>query len=141
MSHLTYTTPPGRGETLLQKFHFNQAVRISNRIEISGQTGTDPSTGAIPPSAEEQIANAFRNVSIILEAAGATKGWGAVYKVRSYHVGLDEEHSGAMVKQMRKWCPEHAPLWTAVGVTGLARGGLVAEIEVVGEVKGDEIEI
>ena len=38
MSHLSYIVPPGQGETLRKKFWFSQAVRIGDRIEISGQS-------------------------------------------------------------------------------------------------------
>ena len=38
MSHLSYIVPPGPGETLRQKHWFSQAVRIGDRIEISGQS-------------------------------------------------------------------------------------------------------
>ena len=41
-----------------------------------------------------------------------------------------------MTREMRRWCPDHAPLWTMVGVQGLAREGLVVEVEVVGVVRG-----
>ncbi len=51
--------------------------------------------------------------------------------MRSYHVGLDEMHRAEMLKNMKKWCPDHKPIWTMLGVAGLAAPAYVIEIEVV----------
>lgn len=36
----------------------------------------------------------------------------------------------ALGRNMRKWCPDHAPLWTCIGVAGLAEETMHVEIEV-----------
>lgn len=77
-----------------------------------------------------QIAQAFENVELTLRTAGA-KGWSQVYRVNSYHIPLDEAALGAMVKGLRKWCPDHKPIWTCVGVPRLGRPDMLVEIEVV----------
>jgi hypothetical protein len=37
MSHLQYFNYPGFGERSRKEVHYSQAVRIDNRIEVSGQ--------------------------------------------------------------------------------------------------------
>ena len=35
-----------------------------------------------------------------------------------------------MIAQMRKWMPDHAPIWTETGVAALAAPGMRVEIRV-----------
>lgn len=37
----------------------------------------------------------------------------------------------ALSRNMRKWCPNHAPIWTCIGVAKLAEASMNVEIEVV----------
>ena len=48
---------PGYGERLRDLLHYSQAVRIGNRVEISGQGGWDDDL-RIPEALEEEIAQA-----------------------------------------------------------------------------------
>jgi enamine deaminase RidA (YjgF/YER057c/UK114 family) len=41
MPEIKFFTTPGYGETLLKNRHYSQAVRIGDRVEISGQGGWD----------------------------------------------------------------------------------------------------
>lgn len=83
----------------------------------------------IPTSIDEQMDQAFANVDLNLKHAGG-KGWSQVYKVRSYHCPFDGPALAAMGRNVRKWCPDHAPIWTCVGVTKLGEEGMNVEIEV-----------
>lgn len=50
---------------------YSQAVSAAGElIFVSGQPGTDPVTGEVPPSFERQAHNAFENLSRVLSAAG-----------------------------------------------------------------------
>jgi enamine deaminase RidA (YjgF/YER057c/UK114 family) len=49
------------------------AARIGNMIMTSGIPGSDPDTGEMPASLEEQAKNCFRNLENVLAKAGATK--------------------------------------------------------------------
>nr|KIR88039.1 hypothetical protein I308_01089 [Cryptococcus tetragattii IND107] len=75
------------------------------------------------------LAQAFENVQSALTAAGG-KGWDQVFRVNSYHVPLNNEALEAMVRNFRKWMPNHQPLWTCVGVTRLGEDDMRVEIEV-----------
>jgi 2-iminobutanoate/2-iminopropanoate deaminase len=49
------------------------AARIGNIIMTSGIPGSNPDTGEMPASLEEQAKNCFRNLENVLAKAGATK--------------------------------------------------------------------
>lgn len=75
---------PGVGEMFRQTLHFSSAVKVGNRVETSGQGGWNDDL-RIPAAIEEEIAAAFRNIELVLAAAGAT--WSHVIHVNTYHVG------------------------------------------------------
>ncbi|BCS05364.1 RidA family protein [Aspergillus luchuensis] len=130
MSHLTYYNYEGVGKRNQQKFKYSQAVRIGDRIECSGQGGWDPNTGEFYKEINAQIDQAFKNVELNLKNAGG-KGWEQVFRVNSYHVPINNEALDAMVRNFKKYMPNHEPLWTCVGVTRLGEDDMRVEIEVV----------
>ncbi|GAA6010741.1 hypothetical protein JCM10207_005820 [Rhodosporidiobolus poonsookiae] len=130
MSHLTYYSYEGAGSYNAEHFHYNQAVRIGDRIECFGQGGWDQVTNVIYKEINAQIDQAFENVDRVLKDAGG-KGWEQVFRINSYHVPLNKEANDAMVRNMRKWCPNHKPLWTCVGVPRLGEDDMRVEVEVV----------
>ncbi|OJJ67728.1 hypothetical protein ASPBRDRAFT_135429 [Aspergillus brasiliensis CBS 101740] len=130
MSHLTYYNYEGVGKRNQQKFKYSQAVRIGDRIECSGQGGWDPNTGEFYKEINAQIDQAFKNVELNLQNAGG-KGWEQVFRVNSYHVPINNEALDAMVRNFKKYMPNHEPLWTCVGVTRLGEDDMRVEIEVV----------
>ena len=119
---------PGYGEGLRDLLHYSQAVRIGNRVEISGQGGWDDDL-RIPDALEEEIAQAFRNVERTLATAGA--GWKHVVHVNSYHVGgFPPEVNETMARLYREYMPHHAPIWTQTGVEALGLPAMRIEIRV-----------
>lgn len=119
---------PGYGERLRDLLHYSQAVRVGNRVEISGQGGWDDDL-RIPDALEEEIAKAFRNVERTLATAGA--GWGHVVHVNSYHVGgFPPEVNETMARFYREYMPDHAPIWTQTGVQALGLPAMRIEIRV-----------
>ncbi|KAK0658035.1 endoribonuclease L-PSP [Cercophora newfieldiana] len=136
MSAPQFFAYPGQGEVLRSQLWYSQSVRIGDRIEISGQGGWDPTTGAMKTDLIEELDQAFENVDLALRDAGG-KGWEQVYKVTMYvleSVMDNEEFLGRAIGNLKKWVPGHQPLLTAVGVAKLGAGssaGMRVEIEVV----------
>ncbi|KAK9244186.1 Endoribonuclease L-PSP/chorismate mutase-like protein [Lipomyces tetrasporus] len=130
MSHLPYYNYEGFGKKQQQKFWYSQAVRIGDRIECAGQGGWDPETGVFYKEINAQIDQAFVNVELALKTAGG-KGWEQVYRVNSYHVPINNEALEAMVRNFKRYMPNHQPIWTCVGVTRLGEDDMRVEIEVV----------
>lgn len=86
--------------------------------------------GNISSDINEQIDQAFANVDLTLRTAGG-QGWPQVFRVNSYHLPLNDEALGAMVRNFRKWMPDHQPIWTTIGVSRLGDDNMRVEIEVV----------
>ncbi|WP_328618258.1 RidA family protein [Amycolatopsis sp. NBC_00355] len=121
---------PGYGPKHLAALHYTQAVRIGDRVEISGQGGWDDNT-AFPESLEEEIVRAFENVERTLATAGA--GWADVVAVDSFHLptatdSIGDDHTRVMVEQFRKRMGDRAPIWTQIGVAALGAPGMRVEI-------------
>ncbi|PIG80368.1 L-PSP endoribonuclease family protein [Aspergillus arachidicola] len=134
MSHLTYYNYPGVGERNRQNFRYSQASASATALNAPAKVGIkggwDPKTGEFYKEINAQIDQAFANVDLALKTAGG-KGWAQVYRVNSYHVPINNEALEAMVRNFRKWMPDHEPLWTCVGVTRLGEDDMRVEIEVV----------
>jgi enamine deaminase RidA (YjgF/YER057c/UK114 family) len=129
---IEFFATPGYGERQLRNMHYNQAVRIGNRVEISGQGGWDDDFN-FPESLEEEIVRAFDNVERTLATAGAS--WRDVVHVNSYHVpsapdSIGDAHNDVMVDQFRKRMPDRAPIWTQTGVPALGAPKMRVEIRV-----------
>ncbi|GAA2540500.1 RidA family protein [Mycolicibacterium diernhoferi] len=129
---MEFFVTPGYGEKVLGQLHYSQAVRIGNRVEISGQGGWDDELN-FPATLEEEIVTAFDNVERTLATAGAT--WGDVVHVNSYHVltapdSTFDAHNKVMTDQYRKRMGDRAPIWTETGVTALGLPQMRIEIRV-----------
>lgn len=118
---------PGYGEMFLEKMHYSQAVKIGNRVEISGQGGWDDHI-KFPDRLEDEIAQAFANVERTLATAGAS--WNDVVHVNSYHVGFPPETNATMVRLYRQYMPNRKPIWTQAGVAALGDPHMRIEIRV-----------
>jgi enamine deaminase RidA (YjgF/YER057c/UK114 family) len=119
---------PGYGQRLCDLLHYSQAVRVGDRVEISGQGGWNDDL-EIPESIEEEIAQAFRNVRRTLATAGAD--WEHVVHVNSYHVGgFPPVVNETIAKLFRHYMPDHAPIWTQLGVQALGLPAMRIEVRV-----------
>lgn len=137
MREATSTTPrffvtPGYGDTLFQQLHYHQAVRVGDRVDISGQGGWDDEL-RFPESLEAEIVRAFDNVERTLATAGAT--WDDVVALDSFHIPTGSEDIGAdqtrvMADQLRLRFGDRAPVWTQIGVAALGAPGMRVEIRV-----------
>lgn len=132
MTEVKFFATPGYGDTMLATRHYHQAVKIGDRIEISGQGGWDDNLN-FPESLEDEIVRAFENVERTLATAGAS--WRDVVHVNSYHVASEPDsigsaHNDVMIAQLRKWMPDRAPIWTESGVTVLGAPKMRVEIRV-----------
>ena len=123
-----FIVTPGFGEIFRQTLHFSTAVKIDNRVETSGQGGWNDDL-QIPEAIEEEIAAAFRNIELVLAKAGAT--WDHVVHVNTYHVGgFPPAVNDTIVKLYRQHMPNHAPIWTQLGVEALGLPTMRFEIRV-----------
>ncbi|MFG3340499.1 RidA family protein [Glycomyces sp. NPDC048151] len=123
---------PGAGEKLEAMLHYKQALRIGDRVEISGQGGWDDDLN-FPEDLEAEIVRAFDNVERTLATAGAT--WRDVVHVNSYHLPdeadtIGERPTRVMAEQFRERMGDRAPIWTQLGVAALGAPKMRVEIRV-----------
>lgn len=131
MASLKYLIPSGTSELLYKENHYTQVVRIPGTpiVKLSGQGGWDSQKMDIDADdVEKQVELAFKNVELMLQHAGL-KGWEDVYLQRTYHVGI-ERSLKLVTEKSRKYCPNHAPVWTAIEVPKLGDPRMLIEIEV-----------
>lgn len=110
-------------------------VYSARSLIIAG--GWDPATSKIHQEINAQIDQAFSNVELALKEAGG-KGWCQVYRVNSYHLPCNDEAMAAMIRNFKKYMPDHQPLWTCIGVSRLGYDDMRIEIEVVAHDKQGE---
>ena len=131
MPEIEFFATPGYGDTQLANMHYSQAVKIGDRVEISGQGGWDDEFN-FPESLEAEIVQAFENVERTLATAGTS--WRDVISVTSYHVVSEQEtfdaHNRIVVDQFRTRMGDRAPIWTEIGVTALGASKMRIEIVV-----------
>ncbi|KXK62443.1 hypothetical protein AWW66_08340 [Micromonospora rosaria] len=132
MTEPQFFATPGYGPWMLENRHYQQAVRIGDRVDISGQGGWDDQL-TFPESLEEEIVRAFDNVERTLATAGAT--WRDVVSVDSFHVPenpdfIGDTHAQIMIEQFRKRMGDRSPIWTMIGVAALAAPTMHVEIRV-----------
>ncbi|KAJ5817047.1 hypothetical protein N7447_009280 [Penicillium robsamsonii] len=143
MANFNYHSLPGFGEQCRKEYGFSDSCIIGDRMFVTGQTGMDPLTLKTSLDFDEEAAQAFQNVNDLIVQTfndakssvriGQDGGWGHVVKIRAFIVGLSsirEQAREQMVHNIKKWCPNHQPLFTMVGVESLPFPEHHIEIEV-----------
>lgn len=123
----TVIVPP-QMERNYREFGYAPAVRTGPFLHIAGQVGRDADFQLVQ-DVRGQIRQAWNNLGIILEAAGAVAG--DVVDIVSYHVDL-EEHLAVFKQERDRFLgndPANRPCWTAIGVSCLSRPGMIVEIK------------
>ncbi len=106
---------------------YNHAIEVINperRVIIAGQVGVRPD-GAIPDTAEGQIAQAFANLTAILAATGLT----TASLVKTTVFLTDRAHLPAFRAERTRVMGDQVPASTLLFVAGLADPRFVVEIE------------
>ena len=107
--------------------HYCDAVRFGNLLFISGVPPTDAAGRVVSPDVVEQTRQVFRNMKLILEAAGAS--FGDVLKVTVFMLDVNDR---AKINPVRKeFFGAARPASTLIGVNELAIPGMKVEIEAV----------
>lgn len=105
---------------------YSQAINFANFVFVSGQIGVDPKTNEIKAGLENQVIQAFKNLSVILEAAGSE-----LNKVLKVNVYLN--HMSDFVPMNKIYETKFAkpyPTRATVAVAELPKGALF-EIECI----------
>ena len=109
---------------------FSHAVEADGWVILTGQLANDPAdrTAGFPDGIEAQTRRVMDNLVIVLQGAGL--GLGNVVSARVFLTQFERDYA-AMNAVYRGYFPaDRLPARTCIGVTALARGGLV-EIDFV----------
>lgn len=101
---------------------YSQAIVACGLVFCSGTAGIDPVTGAIPDGIEAQTEQALRNLSAILEAAGASLA--DVVKTTIFYA--DVEDFARLNEVYARYLPDPPPARSAPAGIQLPHGLLVS---------------
>ena len=105
---------------------YSQGIASGDFIFISGQTGIDHNTGNLPDDFESQARQAFKNVEIILKAAGSS-----LSKVIKTTIWLTDAANFSRLNELyAEYFPSNAPA-RSTPIVGLPKEGLLISIEAV----------
>ena len=95
-----------------------------------GQVATDPDDDTIdpPPGIEAQTHKVMDNLKRVLKGVGA--GLEDVVAVRAFLTDFERDYAGFNRLYLGYFAADRLPARTTVGVTGLARGGIL-EIDMI----------
>ena len=115
---------PDAMREIQQRFHYNPGVRVGDLLFIAGQVGRDRDLNVVVGK-EAQFAQAFENVKLVLDAAGAS--FDDVVEMVTYHTDMRDLQLFMQVKD--RYFVNRFPTWTGIGVSALAMPGLEVEIK------------
>nr|WP_312986660.1 RidA family protein [Comamonas koreensis] len=126
--------PPGM-EAVYEQIGYAPAIRVGNTVYISGQIGRKPDLQLVEDR-EAQITQAFANLQLVLEAAGARLA--DVVDLTSFHTDMRDLPLFMQVRN--RFLHSHPlPAWTAVGAHMLGGApGYIVEIKAIAVIPAHE---
>jgi 2-iminobutanoate/2-iminopropanoate deaminase len=105
---------------------YSQAIVADGTVYCAGQIGLDPATGELAEGLEAQAERALRNLTAVLDAAGATLA--DVVKTTIFLADMGD--FAAVNAIYARFMPDPPPARSTVAISGLPKGALV-EIEAI----------
>ena len=102
-------------EAVYEKIHYAPGVRVGDTLYVSGQIGRDAQMRLVEDH-EAQIVQAFENLKLVLEAAGATMD--DIVDLTTFHTDMRDLPLYMQVRD-RYFSGPHRPAWTAIGAASL----------------------
>ena len=104
---------------------YSHAVEAGGFVFVTGQLATDPDddTKPMPEGVDAQTAKVMDNLRRVLEGVGL--GFADVVSARVFLTDFDRDYATMNACYARHFAADRLPARTTVGVTRLARGGLV----------------
>lgn len=118
---------PDEMRLLAERAGYAPAVKVGNTLYCAGQVGRTPDLVVIE-SPEQQFLAAWENLRVVLAAGGCT--FEDVVDLTTFHVDL-HRHMPVFRSVKDQVFPRGTCAWTCLGVSELARPGLLVEIKCV----------
>jgi 2-iminobutanoate/2-iminopropanoate deaminase len=109
---------------------YSHAVEADGFVFVTGQLATDPDDDArpVPEGIEAQTRKVMDNLTRVLDGVGLT--FADVVCVRIFLTAFERDYAAMNAIYTSYFDPNRLPARTTVGVTHLARGGIV-EIDLI----------
>ena len=109
---------------------YSHAVEAGGFIFVTGQLATDPDddSRALPVGIEAQMVKVMDNLGRVLKGCGST--FDDVVQVRIFLTDFDRDFAIMNRLYAGYFKPDRRPARTTIGVTALARGGII-EIDMI----------
>jgi 2-iminobutanoate/2-iminopropanoate deaminase len=109
---------------------YSHAVESGGFVFVTGQLATDPDddTRPVPDGIDAQTAKVMDNLRRVLEGLGL--GFADVVSARVFLTDFERDYAAMNTRYASHFATGRLPARTTVGVTRLARGGLV-EIDLI----------
>ena len=112
---------------IYERAGYAPAVKVGKTLYCAGQVGRTPELSVIEEP-EQQFLAAWDNLRVVLEAGGCK--FEDVVEMTTYHVDM-HRHMPIFRRVKDKVFPRSTCAWTCIGVSELARPGLLVEIKCV----------
>ncbi|WP_322047311.1 RidA family protein [Paraburkholderia sp. J67] len=123
---------PAGMEAVYDKIRYAPAVKAGNTVYVSGQIGRNAAMQLVE-GREAQMVQAFENLGLVLEAAGAS--FADVVDLTTFHTDMRDLPLFMQVRD-RYLQTDPLPAWTAVGAHMLGGApGYIVEIKAVAVVR------
>lgn len=116
---------PDSMKTLADRAGYAPAVKVGHAVYCAGQVGRTADLQVIADP-EAQFAAAWENLRVVLAEAGCT--FEDVVDMTTYHVDMST-HMDVFRAVKDRTFPRGLCAWTCIGVSELARPGLLVEIK------------
>jgi enamine deaminase RidA (YjgF/YER057c/UK114 family) len=118
---------PDTLQLLAERAGYAPAVKVGKTLYCAGQVGRAPDL-TVMEDPELQFLAAWENLRIVLDAGGC--GFEDVVDMTTYH--LDMQRYMPLFRSVKdRVFPRNTCAWTCIGVSELARPGLLVEIKCV----------
>ena len=109
---------------------YSHAVEAGGFVFVTGQLATDPDDDSlpVPPGIEAQTHKVMDNLNRVLKGCGLT--FANIVCVRIFLTDFNGDYARMNEIYASHFAADRLPARTTVGVTGLARGGIV-EIDMI----------
>jgi enamine deaminase RidA (YjgF/YER057c/UK114 family) len=112
---------------LAERAGYAPAVKVGNTLYCAGQVGRTPDLTVIEDP-ELQFLAAWENLRIVLAAGGC--GFEDVVEMTTYHIEM-QRYMPLFRSVKDRVFPRNTCAWTCIGVSELAKPGLLVEIKCI----------